>query len=343
MDAQNRNPRTGQGIGRSLEEARESRGLSLREVEERTRIRSRYLRDLEQERFDVLPAVYVLGSLKTYADFLGLDGAALSRQLKAELAEPAEPDIPPQLAALGARRTEDEGFGAGPASAVGFDRLFLGMGVILISILAIMTLVAAIAQGDRSPVSQLHEPSTPEIPAEIALAGTARGELPRRPPHEGRDEFLNRDGNEQGRFGDRTRPSKEEEAAEAQGRDDDRRTLRRARGFGDVESVSMESVPPKTQPAPSASAEPRASTDPSSPASAAAASIAPGDPQPAGASPGPAVAPSATRTPPANAGEDPVAGPGGGRAPTYASEADRITADVGREVNEVLAAAGIER
>src|SRR3712207_1996901 len=100
MDAQKRNPRTGQGIGRCLEEARESRDLSLREVEERTRIRSRYLRDLEQERFDVLPAVYVLGSLKTYADFLGLDGAALSRQLKAELAESAEPDIPPQLAAL---------------------------------------------------------------------------------------------------------------------------------------------------------------------------------------------------------------------------------------------------
>lgn len=174
MSGENREPPVEPGIGRSLEGARESRGLSLWQVEQETRIRSRYLRDLEREDFDVLPAVYVLGSLKTYADFLGLDGAALSRQLKARLVEPAEPEVPAQLAALGGTRDEDDEYEAVPVPAVGFDQLFLGMGVILISILAVMTLVAAVAQGDESPVSQVNEPSTPDIPSEIALAGNVQ-------------------------------------------------------------------------------------------------------------------------------------------------------------------------
>jgi cytoskeletal protein RodZ len=153
MSGENRDPRVDPEIGRTLEGARKSRGLTLWQVEQETKIRSRYLRDLERENFDVLPAVYVLGSLKTYADFLGLDGAALSRQLKASLVEPAEPDVPEQLAALGGARDEDDEYEAAPVPAVGFDQLFLGMGVILISILAVMTIVAVAAQGDESPVS----------------------------------------------------------------------------------------------------------------------------------------------------------------------------------------------
>ena len=171
MSGENRDPRVDPEIGRTLEEARKSRGLTLWQVEQETRIRSRYLRDLERENFDVLPAVYVLGSLKTYADFLGLDGAALSRQLKATLVEPTDPDVREQLAALGEARDEDDQYEAAPMPAVGFDQLFLGMGVILISILAVMTIVAAVARGDESPISQINQPSTPESPSEIALAG----------------------------------------------------------------------------------------------------------------------------------------------------------------------------
>lgn len=62
-------------IGRSLEQARTERHLHLWRVEEATKIRARYLQDLKRENFDVLPAVYVLGSLKTYADYLELNGS----------------------------------------------------------------------------------------------------------------------------------------------------------------------------------------------------------------------------------------------------------------------------
>src|SRR5215213_10721804 len=76
------NPHTRLEIGRTLARAREERGLSLQQVEEATKIRTRYLRDLEDENFEVLPAVYMLGSLKTYAEHLGLDGAAMTGELK---------------------------------------------------------------------------------------------------------------------------------------------------------------------------------------------------------------------------------------------------------------------
>jgi cytoskeleton protein RodZ len=71
------------GIGRLLEQKRKERGFSLEEVEQATKIRKRYLEGLEREDYAILPdAVYARGFLKTYANFLGLDGQALSQQLK---------------------------------------------------------------------------------------------------------------------------------------------------------------------------------------------------------------------------------------------------------------------
>src|SRR4051795_1216301 len=62
-------------IGNSLREARHRQQLDLTDVEQSTKIRARYLRALEEEAFDVLPAqTYVKGFLRTYADWLGLDG-----------------------------------------------------------------------------------------------------------------------------------------------------------------------------------------------------------------------------------------------------------------------------
>jgi hypothetical protein len=62
-------------IGSSLKDARLRQGIDFAEAELATKIRSKYLRGLEDERFDVLPAqTYVKGFLRSYADFLGLDG-----------------------------------------------------------------------------------------------------------------------------------------------------------------------------------------------------------------------------------------------------------------------------
>jgi hypothetical protein len=62
-------------IGSSLREARLRQNLDFPELEERTKIRPKYLRALEDERFDILPApTYVRGFLRSYAQALGLDG-----------------------------------------------------------------------------------------------------------------------------------------------------------------------------------------------------------------------------------------------------------------------------
>jgi cytoskeletal protein RodZ len=62
-------------IGNSLREARVRRGVEFAQAELGTKIRGKYLRALEDEQFDVLPAqTYVKGFLRTYAEFLGLDG-----------------------------------------------------------------------------------------------------------------------------------------------------------------------------------------------------------------------------------------------------------------------------
>ena len=62
-------------IGSSLHEARTRQNLSLEEMEQRTKVRAKYLRLLEDERFEQLPGhAYTKGFLQVYADALGLDG-----------------------------------------------------------------------------------------------------------------------------------------------------------------------------------------------------------------------------------------------------------------------------
>jgi cytoskeletal protein RodZ len=62
-------------IGNSLREARLRQQVEFPEAEHGTKIRGKYLRALEEERFDVLPShTYVKGFLRSYAEYLGLDG-----------------------------------------------------------------------------------------------------------------------------------------------------------------------------------------------------------------------------------------------------------------------------
>lgn len=62
-------------IGASLREARTRQGLDIDAMEQRTKVRAKYLRFLEEERFEQLPGeTYTKGFLRVYADSLGLDG-----------------------------------------------------------------------------------------------------------------------------------------------------------------------------------------------------------------------------------------------------------------------------
>jgi cytoskeleton protein RodZ len=180
MSGESGNPHTGLEIGRTLQRLREKQGLSLQQVEEATKIRSRYLRDLENENFDVLPAVYVLGSLKTYAEHLGLDGAAMTTELKRRQAllqpdqDQTREDPPPRglvtplVRLVGISGTvEDE---AGTMAPVRRPGLYVSLAVVLIFVLA--TYLASSIRGEGRPsVSVVQEPTVSQLPSGIALVG----------------------------------------------------------------------------------------------------------------------------------------------------------------------------
>ena len=183
MSGEAGNQHTGLEIGKTLQRAREKRGLSLQQVEEVTKIRTRYLRDLENENFEVLPAVYMLGSLKTYAEHLGLDGAAMTRELKRRQASlQVEQDQPPEdppsreprglLASLSrlvgiGGAVEDE---AGTMAPVHRPGLYVSLAVFLVFVFATY-LASSIRGEDRPSVLLVQEPTVSQLPSEIALVG----------------------------------------------------------------------------------------------------------------------------------------------------------------------------
>jgi cytoskeletal protein RodZ len=188
MSGESGNPHTGIEIGRTLRLAREKRGLSLQQVEEATKIRTRYLRDLEIENFDVLPAVYMLGSLKTYAEHLGLDGAAMTTELRRRRAsmqpEQDQPrEDPPsresrglltylsRLAGIG-KTVEDE---AGTMAPVHRPGLYVSLVVVLFFVLATY-LASSIKGEDRPSVSVVQEPTVSQLPSGIALVGNVEAD-----------------------------------------------------------------------------------------------------------------------------------------------------------------------
>jgi cytoskeletal protein RodZ len=82
-------------LGRILSETRIARGLTLDEVERDTRIAKRYLEALEREEFDALPApVYCRAFLRTYAQYLGLDGNEILRLYPEKGREPDMAPLP---------------------------------------------------------------------------------------------------------------------------------------------------------------------------------------------------------------------------------------------------------
>jgi hypothetical protein len=137
-------------IGGSLREARLKRDLSPADVQKAIRIRDRYLQALEEERWELLPGdAYVKGFLRTYADFLGLDGNLYVDEYNNRFAQPDEPLIVPERFAR-----------PGPLlGGVGLLRPLVAVGVIV-------AIVAAVAawQLNRSSGSKHGTPPPPSLP-----------------------------------------------------------------------------------------------------------------------------------------------------------------------------------
>ena len=130
-------------IGNSLREARIRRGIDFPQAETATKIRGKYLRALEDEQFGVLPAqTYIKGFLRTYAEYLGLDGQLYVDEYNSRFVSGAD-DHEPRSRRSTARPPRRN------------RRIETNVVLVALGVIAILTVVviAAFVSGGKSPPS----------------------------------------------------------------------------------------------------------------------------------------------------------------------------------------------
>lgn len=147
----NGDPQSNIPIGATLREARTRLGLDVKQAEEQTKIRARYIRALENEDWETLPgAVYVRGFLRTYGSILGLDGELLADEFRRHHEAVAEPTANPVAEnVLSGRKRPGE---RPPSRAPMIAALLVGLAVILV-------LVAVLGGGGANDGDQRAQPS----------------------------------------------------------------------------------------------------------------------------------------------------------------------------------------
>ena len=97
------------GIGEQLRKAREAKGLSISDIEEATKIQSRYLEAIENNDFDKLPGdFYVRAFIRQYAQIVGLDGKELLSQYQGEVANEVTSEVSQPAASSPAQEVHEE-------------------------------------------------------------------------------------------------------------------------------------------------------------------------------------------------------------------------------------------
>lgn len=86
------------GIGATLRETRNRRKIDLSEVEAAIKIRVRFLRAMENGEWDALPGdTYARGFIRTYANYLGLDGERLAEDFREETGAEGGKPVPKRV------------------------------------------------------------------------------------------------------------------------------------------------------------------------------------------------------------------------------------------------------
>ncbi len=85
-------------LGNRLKEARETKGLTLDDLQEITKIQKRYLAGIEEGNFDVIPGkFYVRAFIKQYAEAVDLDPESLFEEFRNEIPSVHDQNITEQL------------------------------------------------------------------------------------------------------------------------------------------------------------------------------------------------------------------------------------------------------
>jgi cytoskeleton protein RodZ len=140
-------------IGETLREARMRAKIDVSEVEERTKIRAKYLRALENEEWGLLPGpTFVRSFLRTYADYLGLDSRMLVEEYRLRHDHPSELDLAPIAPNLGPERR----------SRFNPPRLSRGwiIGLSLLGIIALLIVIGSLGGGQSEQGTVAHQTTT---------------------------------------------------------------------------------------------------------------------------------------------------------------------------------------
>jgi cytoskeleton protein RodZ len=154
-------------IGNSLREARLRQGIDLARAEDDTKIRAKYLQALEDERFDVLPGdTYVKGFLRTYADYLGLDGQLYVDEFNSRFASVDEPLVASAPPRRNRARPPESGF-----------VLVALAGIVAVAVLFVVAFTLSNGDSPSDPTAQLGGSTAQE---RSGVAGTASRSRPSR-------------------------------------------------------------------------------------------------------------------------------------------------------------------
>jgi cytoskeleton protein RodZ len=160
-------------VGRLLREARQARGEDLYDVADYLRIKPAYLLALEEGNFRALPGqVYAVGFLRTYGDYLGLDGTDLVERARRERALATAPEHapPPPLARV---RTSRGGIGLIAASIALVAVVYTGWFAFVRRDTTVLDAVAALPATAESLIAGWRDGPRVEVPAPAAvLAGS---------------------------------------------------------------------------------------------------------------------------------------------------------------------------
>ena len=156
-------------IGNSLREARIRQGLELSHVELATKIRTKYLRAIEDEQFGLLPdEPYVKGFLHAYAEFLGLEGNLYVDEFTSRFVTGGFDDMPERRGEGPPRRR--------PRTHHAIERRMVLFALVGIAALAALV-IAAWKYGGSNPSASTPAVLAPQsqAPTELQLTGLGRG------------------------------------------------------------------------------------------------------------------------------------------------------------------------
>jgi cytoskeletal protein RodZ len=156
-------------IGQKLEDARNRKGISIREASESTKIRGDFLTSFEAGNFDIkLPEVYLRGFIRVYARFLGIDPESAVADLNLEIGSGKNKNVKKSIGKIGGSESPDNSRDITAVDKPGTSRsqlpsadssrktlIFIGAGGTAIVLLSIILIIIFSSNNENTQQSDL--------------------------------------------------------------------------------------------------------------------------------------------------------------------------------------------